>query len=187
MDRCVSFAKRNYKISASVELDGAILIPPNTVFDTGAGPNLTQKREMDLTWHSYIRSVQNPNLLVGSKQLMSSCRPNYLTVSIGDFQGRVLFFMIQNLAVFCLLGTSFIDHHVKNILSGLWKVVFHHSPSLAITGQRSLPKPKTSLTFELEDRSEKIRTKRRVTTLPMSQAKVQAQCPTGGLRSVQKT
>lgn len=65
--------------------------------------------------------------------------------------------------------------------------MFYHSSSVSITGQRSLTKPKTSLTLELEDRSREIRTKRKVTIPPISQTTVQAQCPTGGLCFFQNT
>lgn len=92
--------------------------------------------------------------------------------------------MVQNLAVDCLLGTSLIDHHVEAILPGLRKAVFYHSSSVAITCQRSLIKPKASFTLELERKSRIIQTTRKITTPPVSQPKVQAQCPTGKLCSV---
>lgn len=51
------FAKRYYKLSASVGRNGAVPIPIKTVLDTGAGPNLIHKRSIDPAWHSYILLV----------------------------------------------------------------------------------------------------------------------------------
>lgn len=88
--------------------------------------------------------------------------------------------MVRNLAADCYLWKSLIGHHVKDILLGLWKVVFYYSLSVAITDQRSLTRPKTPPTLELEGRFRNVRTTRKDTFWPVSPAKVQAQCPTGG-------
>lgn len=93
--------------------------------------------------------------------------------------------MVWDLAVDCIFGTSFIDHHVKAIILELRNVVFYHLPSVAITCQRSFAKPEISLTFESEDQSRKLRTTRKVTIPPVSQANLQARVPNSALCSVQ--
>ena len=57
-----------------------------------------------------------------------------LHVRIGEFCARVPFLVVTNLAVDHILGTTFLDRHVKAILPPQRKVMFHHPPSVALTG-----------------------------------------------------
>lgn len=43
------FAKKNYKLSNSVERDSAVLLMVKTILDTGAGPSLFLERKIDPT------------------------------------------------------------------------------------------------------------------------------------------
>lgn len=147
------FAKRNYKLFATVRSDGAVSIPLNTVLDTGAGPSPSRKRRNFLTKHFYIRRVLSPRLLDAVKRVRKSCGLMQLNIRIGEFQARPPFLVVQILAVDCLLGTSFINQHVEAILAELRKVMSYQSFSVARAAERSLTKPKTSITFELEERS----------------------------------
>lgn len=76
----VFFAKRNYKLLASVRRDVALSIPVKTVMDTGAGPNLVHKSGVDPVWHFFIRPVQSLRLLGPSKPVTKSPCLIYLTV-----------------------------------------------------------------------------------------------------------
>lgn len=73
----------------------------------------------------------------------------------------------QNPALQSLLGTSSIYHNVWAILPGLREVVFNDSFPVAITVQRSLNKPRTSLTLKFKDRSENIRITHEITVPPV--------------------
>lgn len=94
---------------------------------------------------------------------------------------------VQNLAVHCLVGASFIDRSVKTTLLGLRKAGYFNPSSVAITGVRSFTKPITFLTLDLEDRSRNVRTTQKVTISPLSQANVQTKCPSCGLCFVGNT
>lgn len=117
----------SYNISASVGRDGAVPTPLNTVIDTGLKPDLIHKRNSDPAQRSHILLVQSPRLFDAPKRVMRSCSFIYLTTRIEGFRVRVPLLTVQNLAVDCLLGTSFFDYHVKRILPGLRKAVFYHS------------------------------------------------------------
>ena len=57
-----------------------------------------------------------------------------LYVRIGEFVAGVPFLVFTNLAVECILETAFLDRHVNAILPPQRKVLFHHAPSVALTG-----------------------------------------------------
>lgn len=94
--------------------------------------------------------------------------------------------VVLSLALDSLLGTSFIDHHVRAMLPGIWKVGFYHFLSVAITVHRFSTTPKTILTLQLDDQSQRAWTTRRVAIPSTSQEKLQAHSPIRGLCFVQK-
>lgn len=49
-----------------------------------------------------------------------------LYVRIGDMTTRAYFLVARNLAVNAILGTEFIDRHVKGILPKEKRVIFRH-------------------------------------------------------------
>lgn len=162
------FANKAHKLYAIVGRHGALSIPVNAVLDTGAKLNLIRKKRIDSAWHYYIRPVQRPRLLDAHKLLMKSGGLNYLIVRIGEFRAGVSFFVIQNLAVDCLLGKPYIDHFLKAILPGLRKLLLSYSLSVAITDQRSSTMPIPSLTLKLKARSRNILPTRKLTGPSMS-------------------
>lgn len=148
-------------------------IPENTILNTCEGPNPICKIRTDPAWHSCSRQVQIKRLLDGPKRVRKSCDLTHSIVRLVDFRARVPFFVIQNLNVDCLLKTSFIDHHGKAVLRGPGRLVFRHSFSVAVIGERFLLKLNESLTLELRNRFRKVGTTQKVTIPPRSQAIVQ--------------
>lgn len=86
---------------------------------------------------------------------MKFCVLIYRTVRVGDFPARVTFLVVQNFSVDCLTATMFIDSRVQTVVPGLWMLVSYYSPSVALTGQRSLIKLKKGLTLKLKERFRK--------------------------------
>lgn len=74
------------------------------------------------------------------KRVISTWGLIQLTTRTEKFRARIPFLVVQNLAVDCILGILYIEYHVKAILPEIWKVLFDHFSSAAITGQRSLLK-----------------------------------------------
>lgn len=50
----------------------------------------------------------------------------HFTIRIGELRVMVLFFMVQNLAVVCLLETGYKNHSAEAVLPGLWRAVVYH-------------------------------------------------------------
>lgn len=111
----------------------------------------------------------------------------HLTVRTGEFRPRVQLPAVQNTSMDCLLETSVISHRVKATPPRLQKLMFYHSLSVNVPSQRFLTALKTSLTLQMEYQFRNMRTTQEVTIPPLSQAVLQAQCPTRGLFSVQHT
>ena len=123
-----------------------------------------------------------------------------LFVRIGEFVARVPFLVVPGLAVDCILGTTFLDRHVKAILPPQWKVILHDALPVALVGttpsrhERKMASRSTAQQLPPSDRPErrqvafpantpsrKIRLVRGVTIPPMTQALVRAATPVGGL------
>ena len=171
------------------------------VLDSGAGPNLIHLRCVAEPWRAAIKSVRSPPLIDASNRSMKALGELKLHVRIGEFYARVPFLVVTNLAVDCILGTTFLDRHVKAILPPQRKVLFHHAPSVALTGvtpsrhdrkmasrgpSQQLPQEENSADrkraqFPTNVPSRKIRVVRGVTIPPMTQAMVRVATPVGGL------
>ena len=104
------------------------------VLDSGAGPNLIYLRRVAGPWRAAIKSARSPPLIDASNRSMKALGELKLHVRIGEFCARVPFSVVTNLAVDCILGTTFLDRHVKAILPPQRKVLFHHAPSVSLTG-----------------------------------------------------
>ena len=143
---------------------------------------------------------RSPALIDASNRAMKALREIPLFVRIGDFVGRVPFLMVTSLAVDCILGTTFLDRHVKAILPPQRKIVFHDAPPVALVGTtpsrhdrkmasrstaHQLPqsdKPeRRQVAFSANTPSRKIRLVRGVTIPPMTLAMVRAATPVGGI------
>ena len=104
------------------------------VLDSGAGPNLIHLRCVAEPWCAAIKSARSPPLIDASNRSMKALGELKLHVRIGELCARVPFLVATNLTVDCILGTTFLDRHVKAILPPQRKVLFHHAPSVALTG-----------------------------------------------------
>lgn len=153
-----------------------MLAPASSVLDAGAEPKTIHKRRIDPTWHSYFRPVKSSEILDASKWIVKFCSLIQFTIRIGELWGSVPFLLVQNLAVKCPAGASFIGRHVFCILPRLWKLVLYHSSSVSATGQRYPNRLETSLSLKFRDRFPKIRTTQKLATSPTSQARVPAKC-----------
>ena len=170
------------------------------VLDSGAGPNLIHLSCVAELWRAAIKSARSPPLIDASNRSMNALGEVNLHVRIGEFYARVPFFVITNLAVECILGTTFLDRHVKAILPQQRKVLLHHAPSVELTGvtpsrhdckmasrgpKQQLPQEENSadrkrVLFPTNVPSRKIRVVKGVTIPPMIQAMVCVATPVGG-------
>ena len=166
------------------------------VLDSGAAPNLIHIRCVAEPWRAAIRPIKSAPLVDASNRAMNALGQLTLYVRIGDFTARVQFLVVTRLDVDCILGTTFIDQHVKAILPRRWRVLFHHSPSVAFIGttpskfarekKRTESNTSASKTSKIKPipsntPSRKIRIVRGITITPMTQATVRVATPVTGL------
>ena len=173
------------------------------VLDSGAGPNLIHLRCMAEPWRVAIKSARSPPLMDASNRSMKAPGELKLHVRIGEFCARVPFLVVTNLAVDCILGTTFLDRHMKAIPPPQRKVLFHHALSVALTGvtplrhdhkmasrgpSQQLPQEENSADrkhaqFPTKVLSRNICVVKGVTIPPMIQAMVRVATPFGGSAS----
>ena len=189
--------KLNYKVNVTVGRTSEIMFPVKAVLDTGAGPNIISLRRLPAAWQSLIKPVKDPGLVTASRQSLPVHGTILLTLRIGQLQMRVAFLVVSRLAADMILGTTFIDRHVRAILPSARKIALKGAPSVPIIGETKkkgtppptaaepqVDRPNTTRT-PASTVSRKIRLARRVTVPPMSQTQVEVQSDIGGLSFLQ--
>ena len=195
------FKKQKFKVTATVGQRRALMSAITPALDSSAGPNLIHLRCVAELWRAAIKSARSPPLIDASNRSMKALGELKLGVRIGDFCARVPTMVVTNLAVDCILGTTFLDSHVKAIVPLQRKVLFYHAPSVALTGvtpsrherkmasrgpspqllQEENPADRKCAQFLTNVPSRKIRVVKPVTIPPMTQAMVRVATPVGGL------
>ena len=128
--------------------------------------------------------VSTTRILDASNRPMQPVGILPLWLRLGQFQDRIRFLVVSNMATTCILGTSFIDCFVKEIIPGRRKVVLYHSPAVAIVGSHSPttygnnPDPTGDKTNTV---SNKLKVVKPLSIPPMTTAAVTVQSDTGGL------
>ena len=155
------------------------------VLDTGAGPNLVHSKILPYGWQSKLEPyASNTRIVDASNRPMQPIGTLPLWVRLGQFQARIRFLVVSNMATTCILGTSFIDRFVKAIIPGRRKVVLYHSPAVAIVGSQSpaingnAPDPAGDHTNTV---SNKLKVVKPLSIPPMTKATVTVQSDRGGL------
>lgn len=177
--------RRTTTFFATVGRDDAVSLPANAVLDTGPGPILIDRNRIDPAWHSYICLGRIRRPLDAFESVTKFCGFVHLTHPYRRSSGRGT--NSRRIEPRCTLlpETSFTGQHEDAILPELRNIACYQFPSIAISGQRSLNKPKTSLSPEFEGRFRKFWTTRKLTILPMLEGSLQARCSTAGLCTVQ--
>lgn len=139
------------------------------------------RRRSDPAWYSDIRPVQSPRLQDGSEWVMKSFGSICLTVRVEQFRAKVPFHMVQKIAVHCLLldvvyRSSCKDYPTKTSASCVlpFSLCLHHLSTLSYQA-------KNISYLVSKDGPRTIRTARKVSIPPMTQAKLQAKCPAKSL------
>lgn len=186
-DSMCYFKKHNYKVSTIVGRDLSLMIPMTTVLDTGVDSNIINIRFPPPAWKSDIRTVAAPPLLDASNKLLRYIGTLDVHVRISEFKSRIRFMVVKSLSVDSILGTTFIDQHVRADLPSDRK--FFNPVTMV---GRPLPKTEHRLkrsmstqALSFEPRSWKIHLSSHVTINPLRHVYARVQCPTGGLFFVQ--
>lgn len=139
------FKSRNYKLSASLGMTSQTLHPLTVVLDTGAGPNLVDKRWLPSSWHDRIQPSPVANLSAAANQPIPVIGVILLHVRLGDLCTKVWFGVVERLVTPCLLGTSFSDRFIKAIFCMDRKVVPIHSRVVPILASGTATSPVCAL------------------------------------------
>ncbi|CAN8064058.1 unnamed protein product [Agarophyton chilense] len=175
----------NYKVRASMCFSDRLAVPVTCMLDTGARPNVLNSRVIP---KAVLRNLSRPpenNPLVDVKERPLNLR-GMLTplVQLGHLKVRLQFFVVDRLPTDCLLGTTFIDRHVKAILPGSHTVALRHGGRISILGNTETKrgwfvKPKKRISTETV--SNKVCITKQVVIPPMHQILVPVSFATPGL------
>lgn len=94
----------------------------------------------DVAWHSDTCSKRSPELLNALEQTVKLCDFIHLTVSTREFRAKANLVMVQLIAADYLFGTSFINHHVADVLPSHHRAVLYHSVSVFVIVQHFFSK-----------------------------------------------
>jgi len=93
--------------------------------DTGCGPNLIGKDVLPQKWHSLIQPCSSPSLTGASGTTLDLLGVIPLYVTIGQLRVRIWFGVLPSLPPRILLGTSFIDRFVTQLLPQKRRIVLN--------------------------------------------------------------
>ena len=110
------FKKQNEKVTATVEQRHALMRTITPVLDCGAGPNLIHLRSVAEPWRPATKPVRSPPLINTSNRSVKALGELTLYVRIGELVASLPLLVFTNHGVDCIVGTTFLDRHVKAIL-----------------------------------------------------------------------
>ena len=168
--------KRRYKVSETLGYNLTHTQCTQADLDTGAGPNLLHSKILPYGWQSKLEPyASNTRIMDASNRPIQPIGVLPLWLRLGQFQARLRFLVVSNMATTCILVTSFIDRFVKAIIPGRRKVVLYPSPAVAIVGSQS-PTTYSNAPDPTEDSTSTVSNKLKVVKLlsipPMTRATV---------------
>ena len=105
-----------YMVAGSVGTESRNLTPHTIAVDTCSGYNLIARRALPAGWKQlYDAASETPRLAGADESPLQLSGTVALTVRLGNNYYRVQFVIAEKLAVDVLLGTAFIDEHVRAI------------------------------------------------------------------------
>ena len=113
------------------------MVPTSSVLDTGAGPNLIHAKVLPANWKHYLKPLSGPPLIAANRHRLNAIGEIPLYLRLGEFRAKVHFAVVTNMAVTCILGTSFIDRFLNAIHPGPKLIHLHGDPPVATLGSTS--------------------------------------------------
>ena len=178
-----------YNVLGSIATEDNAFKPHTIAVDTSSGYNLVRKADLPPDWTRYvIRDAPLPRLAGANSNPLKLSAVVRLAVGLRNTTFRVPFVAADQLAVPVLLGTAFIDAHVRRIDIDAQKLDLRQGGSVAIVdgkGEPSTPTRRqgrqTSRADVREEAPQAIRIARWVTIPAMSQARVRVTTAGKGL------
>jgi len=186
------FSGTNYKVNVSIGQQKSTLLPTEAVLDTGACPNLIDKRYIPLKWRHAIRPQEVSRLRGANNTTLVVEGVILLHVRVGDLCVKVWFGVVPVLVTKVLLGTTYINRFVRGIFPPEQQVVPFHSRPIPLlkppTASVLLVEPHdgtTSVHHAPAARDDMVRVAKPVRLPPYSECKVLVTCATPGLIMVE--
>lgn len=129
------FKRHNYKLTVLARREASVMETPASVFDSGASPNLLCPLCLAEIWRLSICSVDSSPLIDASNRFKILLGLLVAVVSLGQLQARVKSLVVANM-VDCMLGTTFVDCHVRAIVPKPRNILFHPGPAVALLSAR---------------------------------------------------
>ena len=163
------------------------MFPIRGVLDTGAGPNIVHEKLLPPSWKEKAAYRNLPRVTDASRNSMTLSGMVKLHVRLGDFTTQAPFLVASNLAVDAILGTTFIDKHVRSILPRERRVVLRHGPPITLLGTKPGPEAdrRANKGIPMATVSNKVRVAKQVLLPPMSQREVMVNTDARGLLFLQ--
>ena len=170
----------NYKVDCEIGSKPADARAIQAILDTGAGPNIVHADVLPQKWLEKV-SPDSVRIRDASRNTLSILGSLPLYLRIGDLQVKVKFYVAENLATKCILGTAFADRYVTAILPQKRKVCLKDSRSIALAGSHHEPDnpPHGSTPDNL------VKVARAMKIAPMTQTSVWVQTKRAGLSLLQ--
>lgn len=131
--------KRIYTVSISVDLMAIKTHPVSCVIDTGAGRNTIREDFLRAEWLKAIYVNNRPAIMKANDQKVSVVGTATPRLRTGYSGVRVVFCVVQSVAVAVLLGTSYIDMFVEGILRRQRKALPYSSKPVVIRAIKGMP------------------------------------------------
>ena len=166
------------------------MFKPRTIaVDTCSGYNLVRKADLPPDWtRFFVRDAPLPQLTGANSNLLKLTSVVQLAVRLRNTTFCIPFVVADQVAVPVLLGTSFIDAHVRSIDIDAQKLELRQGGSVAIFDRKGEPSPPTrrngrqSIRAAVrEEAPQAIRVARWVTIPAMSQARIRVTTAGSGL------
>lgn len=102
------------------------------VIDTGAGPSLVEKDVLDCKWLDSIRHSEMPEIRSASDRKLVRSGTITLHLRLAESHTRMIFGVVDRLAVSELLDTTSADKIVKSIQQAERKIFSYHTRPMRI-------------------------------------------------------
>ena len=193
-----TLAHQHYIVSASIGASEFISHPTEVVIDTGAAFNVIRRDALPADWQAHITGNTNlPALGDASGNLLSATHEVLLRVRFANAVYRIPFVVVEKLTCPVLVGTQFLNEHVRAIRCIEQRIEFTQD-TIPILGSGSRHTPWRDLRQRLAARVHltsddnqaddntvttvsRIRLTRAITLAPMSQTKAQVTTQLEGL------
>ena len=173
-------ASKIYNVLGSIATEENAFKPRTIAFDTCSGYNLVRKADLPPDWARYVvRGAPLPRLAGANRNPLKLSAVVRLAVRLRNTTFRIPFVVADQLAVPVLLGTAFIDTHVRSIDVEAQRLELRQGGSVAIVDEKGEPTPptrrhgrQTSWADARDETPQAIRTARLVTIRARWQARV---------------